>query len=129
MTNKITVTPSLQDYLEAILNLSEHNEKVRITDIATELDVAKSSVHQAVTQLDKAGFVEHERYGPLELTEKGRKEALKVRNKHDLLVKFFTQILGVDYETAHDDACLIEHVISQTTIDKLIEFCENYIDN
>src|SRR5690606_29782446 len=105
MTSKIEVTPSLQDYLEAILNLSEYNKKVRITDIATELDVAKSSVHQAVTQLDKAGLVVHERYGPLELTDKGKEEALKVRDKHEILVKFFTKVLEVDNETAHNDAC------------------------
>lgn len=128
MTNKITVTPSLQDYLEAILNLSEDSKKVRITDIAAELDVAKSSVHQAVTQLEKAEMVTHERYGPLELTKKGRKEALKVRDKHDILVKFLTQVLGVDSETADNDACLIEHVISEVTIDKLTEFFEEYID-
>lgn len=127
MANKITITPSLQDYLEAILNLSEDNRKVRITDIATELDVAKSSVHQAVTQLEKADMVVHERYGPLELTGKGRKEALKVRDKHDILVKFFTEVLEVDGETADSDACLIEHVISQVTIDKLTEFFEGYI--
>lgn len=127
MTNKITVTPSLQDYLETILNLSEYNKKVRITDIATELNVAKSSVHQAVTQLDKIGLVVHERYGPLELTEKGRREALKVRDKHEILVKFFTEVLGVDSEIAHNDACLIEHVISQETIDKLIEFFGKYV--
>ncbi|NMA94833.1 MAG: metal-dependent transcriptional regulator [Clostridiales bacterium] len=127
MTNKVTITPSLQDYLEAILNLSEDSKKVRITDIATELDVAKSSVHQAVTQLEKAKLVVHERYGPLELTDKGRKEALKVRDKHDILVKFFTQVLGVDYKTADNDACLIEHVISQITIEKLTKFFEDYI--
>lgn len=127
MANRITITPSLQDYLEAILNLSEDCNKVRITDIAMELDVAKSSVHQAVTQLEKAGLVVHERYGPLELTTKGRKEAVKVRNKHEILVKFLTKVLGVDRETADDEACLMEHVISQATIEKLTEFFEDYI--
>ncbi|HHW30693.1 MAG TPA: metal-dependent transcriptional regulator [Clostridiaceae bacterium] len=126
MTNKISVSPSLQDYLEAILNISQQNEKVRVTDLAEELEVAKSSVHQAVSQLKKAGLVAHEKYGPLVLTEKGEQIALKVKEKHDILVRFFEEVLGVSKEISHRDACLIEHSISSTSLDKLIDFMDNY---
>jgi DtxR family Mn-dependent transcriptional regulator len=131
LTNKIIVTPSLQDYLEAILNISKlsENQKVRVTDIADELDVAKSSVHQAVSQLKKAGLVAHEKYGPLVLTNKGVNVATKVKEKHDILVRFFEDVLGVSSEISDRDACLIEHSISPVTMDKLIEFMDNYTKN
>jgi len=127
-TNNIKVSPSLEDYLETILNISLQDEKVRITDLAEALDVAKSSVHQAVSQLKKAGLVTQERYGPVGLTDSGQKEATKVKKKHEILVRFFEDVLGVDKETAQRDACLIEHSISPVTIDKLMKFCDKHTD-
>lgn len=124
--SRIDVSPSLQDYLKAILNLSEQCPRVRVTDMAELLEVAKPSVHQAVTQLVKAGLVTHERYGPLELTEKGVKAAQNIKDKHKMLVKFFVEVLGVDMETAQSDACLIEHSISPVTMEKLIKHFEEY---
>jgi DtxR family Mn-dependent transcriptional regulator len=126
VTKRINVSPSLQDYLEAILNISKQNDKVRVTDLAEELQVAKSSVHQAVSQLKKAGLVSHEKYGPLILTERGVQEASKVKEKHDILVRFFEEVLGVSREISERDACLIEHSISSVSMDKLIEFMDNY---
>ncbi|WP_129721621.1 metal-dependent transcriptional regulator [Xylanivirga thermophila] len=125
--NQIDISPSLQDYLETILNLSNEYETVRVTDLAQEMNVAKSSVHQAVTQLKKTGLVEQEPYGPLILTKEGENIAKKVLEKHHLLVKFFTEVLDVDYNTAQKDACLIEHSISPVTVEKLINFLEHYI--
>lgn len=125
--NQIDISPSLQDYLETILNLSNEYETVRVTDLAQEMNVAKSSVHQAVTQLKKTGLVEQEPYGPLILTKEGENIATKVLEKHHLLVKFFTEVLDVDYNTAQKDACLIEHSISPVTVEKLINFLEHYI--
>ncbi|MFU0800117.1 MAG: metal-dependent transcriptional regulator [Xylanivirga thermophila] len=125
--NQIDISPSLQDYLETILNLSNEYETVRVTDLAQEMNVAKSSVHQAVTQLKKTGLVEQEPYGPLILTKEGENIATKVLEKHHLLVKFFTEVLDVDYDTAQKDACLIEHSISPVTVEKLINFLEHYI--
>ncbi|HHU69818.1 MAG TPA: metal-dependent transcriptional regulator [Thermoanaerobacterales bacterium] len=127
-SNNVKVSPSLEDYLETILNISLQDDKVRITDLADSLNVAKSSVHQAVSQLKKAGLVTQEKYGPVDLTDSGRKEAAKVKKKHELLVRFFADILGVDQEIAQRDACLIEHSISSVTINKLMEFCDNYTD-
>ncbi len=126
VSSKVAVSPSMQDYLKAILNLSELNGQVRVTDIAEHLGVAKPSVHQAATQLAKAGLVVHEKYGPLELTEKGLETAKSVRDKHSMLVKFFVEVLGVDSETAHQDACLIEHAISPVTMENLIKHFKEY---
>jgi len=126
MENKRSVSPSLEDYLETILIISEQSERVRITDLAEALDVAKSSVHQAISRLKEADLVTQERYGPVDLTDRGRQKALKIKEKHEILVSFFEDVLGVDHFTAHRDACLIEHSISVVTIKKLIEFLKNY---
>jgi len=126
MGNKRTVSPSLEDYLETILIISEQNEKVRITDVAEALDVAKSSVHQAISRLKEADLVRQEKYGPVDLTDVGKQKAKKIREKHEILVSFFVEVLGVDHNTAHRDACLIEHSISVVTVEKLIKFLKNF---
>ena len=126
MNKKINVSPSLQDYLKTILTLIEQNGQARVTDIAEFLDVAKSSVHQAMVQLVKAGLVLHEKYGPLELTGKGLEAAQNVKDKHQALVRFFIGVLGIDEDTAHKDACLIEHAISPVTMTNLIKHIEEY---
>lgn len=129
MVGSIRVSASLQDYLETILILSKQNEEVRVTDIADELDVAKSSVHQAVTKLKRSGLVNQVRYGSLALTKEGFNVASRVKEKHDILVKFFVEVLGVNRDVSTRDACLIEHSISKTTIDKLVRFMDDYTKN
>jgi len=126
MESKRSVSPSLEDYLETILIISEQNEKVRITDLAEALDVAKSSVHQSISRLKEADLVTQEKYGPVDLTDTGKQKAIKIREKHEILVSFLVEVLGVDHDTAHRDACLIEHSISAVTIEKLIQFMRNY---
>ena len=119
---KKVITASMQDYLEVILNLNDHEEAVRVTDIAKKLDIAKASVNQSINKLKKLGLVKQEVYGPVELTEQGRKVAEDVRMKHNKLYNFLVNILGVDPQTAEKDACLMEHVVSEQTMIKLTEF-------
>ncbi|QOR35516.1 metal-dependent transcriptional regulator [Clostridium sp. 'deep sea'] len=119
--NKV-ITASMQDYLEVILNLNDYEEAVRVTDIAKKLDIAKASVNQSINKLKKLGLVKHEVYGPVELTEKGRKVAEDVRMRHNKLYNFLVNILGVDSQTAEKDACLMEHVVSEQTMIRLTEF-------
>ncbi len=116
------ISPSLEDYLKAILFLKEENDIIRVTDLAKKLRVAKSSVNQAVTKLLELKLITHERYGPLELTPLGRRQAQKIKERHQLLQCFFNEILGVDRRIAEKDACNIEHYISSDTLDKLVDF-------
>ncbi len=118
----LNLSSSLQDYLEAILELAQTNSAVRVTDLARKLDIAKASVSQCVSKLAGLGLVEQESYGPIKLTAKGREQALKVQRRHRMLRKFLIEILGVDPTTAEEDACLMEHAISPQTMDKLVEF-------
>ncbi|TEB16727.1 Transcriptional regulator MntR [Pelotomaculum sp. FP] len=125
MTGTFAISSSMQDYLEAILNLSEKDDGLaRITDIANMLSIAKASVSQAISSLKDLGLVAQERYGPVELTCAGRELAIKVRHRHRTLRKFLVEVLGVDPKIAEKDACLMEHVVSQQTLEKFMEFLE-----
>ena len=116
------ISSSSQDYLEAILELSEGNEGVRVTDIANKLGIKKASVTQAINILAEEDLVSKERYGPIYLTEKGEKEAERVKIMHSLLKYFFEKILGVPAEPADNDACRIEHSLSRDTFLLFAEF-------
>ncbi len=127
MPESTVISPSLEDYLEVILDLKEQNESIRVTDLAERMKVAKSSVNQAVTKLVELELVKHEKYGPLELTELGTKKAQKVRERHQMLTRFFVEVLKVDPKIAEKDACGMEHFISPVTMERLIEFSAKII--
>lgn len=118
----LPISDSMQDYLETILNLSRDDTPVRVTDIALSLNLAKASVTQALSNLQAQGLIRHDRYGPVELTDSGLRYALMVKRRHELLLHFLINVLGVDSETAEKDACLMEHAVSSKTIKKLVEF-------
>jgi DtxR family Mn-dependent transcriptional regulator len=118
------LSASIEDYLETILVLSETDKAVRVTDIAKKLDVAKPSVTAAINTLKEMGLVTQERYGKVFLTPSGREHAVRVKRRHRVLRAFLIQILGVSPDTADKDACLMEHVISSETMEKLVLFLE-----
>ncbi len=120
----IPVSASLQDYLEAILNLSGSGELVRVTDIAESLNLAKASVNQALGVLRDQGLVEQDRYGPVSLTEEGRKYATTVQRRHETILDFLLTVLKVEPKTAEQDACRMEHAVSSETMEKLAIFLE-----
>lgn len=113
-----------EDYLEAILNLEEGNNGARITDIATHLGVSKPSVNRAMKVLGEKGYVNHETYGKITLTEKGRAHASMVFSRHNTLIKFLRDVLDVSEEVAKRDACLIEHDVSSETMEKIFSYLE-----
>jgi DtxR family Mn-dependent transcriptional regulator len=125
MTGTIALSSAMEDYLEVMLELAEREGIIRVTDIAAALNIAKASVTQAVTNLKDLGMVTQERYGPVQLTSAGRECAVKVRQRHRLLRKFLIEVLGVNPRIAEKDACLMEHVVSPQTMEKLVSFLEN----
>ncbi|MDR1429814.1 MAG: metal-dependent transcriptional regulator [Spirochaetaceae bacterium] len=114
------MTQSLEDYLEMVSFLSDEGE-VRVTDIAARLKVSKPSVLTALKSLEEQGFLEHERYRTVSLTERGRAKARDIRERHDLLTAFLRDMLGVGAENAEQDACKMEHILSEETFNKLKE--------
>ena len=111
---------SRENYLEMILMLQNKGKKVSSTDVAKALDFSKPSVSRAVGILKEDGYIEVQDDGELTFTKEGEKLATSVYDRHCTLRKFFESI-GVDTETANDDACRVEHVISQVTFDKIKE--------
>jgi DtxR family Mn-dependent transcriptional regulator len=112
------MTQSLEDYLEMVSFLSDEGE-VRVTDIASRLKVSKPSVLTALKILEEQGLLEHERYRTVSLTKKGALQAAEIRGRHDFLTAFLRDIVGVDADTAEQDACKMEHILSEETLKKM----------
>jgi len=110
--------------MEAIAVLKRRNGVARVRDIGKLMKVKASSVTSALNVLSKHGLVNHERYGYVDLTENGEKLAKRIQGWHDVLVKFLTEILSIDHETAGKDACRMEHAISLPTFQKLTRFMD-----
>lgn len=115
------MTKSLEDYLEEIHVLSQETGAARVRDVALALRVKMPSVVKAIAELKKLGLAEQEPYGGIELTEKGRRVAMRVLNRHNVLREFLLQ-LGVSEGTADKDACLMEHIMSAETMERVQDF-------
>lgn len=116
-------------YLETILILKKRNGQVRSIDIARELNFSKPSVSRAVGILKDDGYISVESSGCIELTEKGTIVAKNIYEKHKILTEFFTTVVKVSPEIAEEDACRIEHVISDETFQGLKRILEDNSDN
>lgn len=103
---------SAENYLEAILVLSKNGKNVRSIDIATQLDFTKPSVSVAMKKLRNDGYVETNEDGYIKLTQKGLELAESIYEKHNTISHFLV-LLGVDEKTALDDACKMEHILSE----------------
>jgi len=108
---------SLEDYLEAIVMLGGTN--VRSVDLANQLQVSKASVNHAVNTLMLNGLLTKAPYGDISLTELGKTTSENVLRKHLVIRDFLTKILGVEETTANQEACGIEHNISDDTLERI----------
>lgn len=113
---------SLEDYLETLLVLHNEYGKIRCVDVAKKMSVSKPSVNKAMNVLKEKGYVLQESYGDIHFTPEGREIAEKVYHRHTTISKFLTDVLGVDPATADEEACHIEHVISEDTFQKIGNF-------
>lgn len=105
---------SAEDYLEAMLMLKEERGYIKSVNIADKLHVSKPSVSTAVKHLRENGYITMDRSGFITLSDKGMEIASKIYDRHKTLTVFFTQ-LGVNPDTALEDACKVEHDISDET--------------
>ena len=116
---------SAEDYLENILILRERNGNVRSIDIVNEMNYSKPSISIAMKKLRTEGFVEMDLNGYITLTERGEEIAQRIYSRHKLLEKVLMAI-GVDQETASEEACRIEHDINDDTYDKINAFYQKH---
>ena len=105
---------SIEDYLETILNLQKKLGQVRSIDIANEMNFSKPSVSVAMKNLREKGYITIDETGHILLTECGEKQATDVLEKHTFLTDWLVS-LGVDKEIAQEDACRMEHDMSEET--------------
>ena len=109
---------SSEDYLEAMLMMQEKNGYIRSIDVAEHLKVTKPSVSYATKCLREAGYLTMDGDNYITLTDSGMEIAQRMYERHKLLTEFFMH-LGVDEETAREDACKVEHDLSQKTFDAI----------
>ena len=121
----MSLQESGQMYLETILILSKENSHVRSIDVCEHMGYSKPSVSRAVGLLKSGGYITVDGDGYITLTEAGRDVAQKIYDRHDVLSDFLVS-LGVDPEVAAQDACRIEHVISEETFSCLRRHAETY---
>lgn len=118
------LTPSLEDYLEAIWTISLREKVARVKDIAKCLAVTTPSVVSALNVLLEKNLIKHERYGYIELTDQGALKAKEVDEHHKLLFTLLNEIFGINAGIASKDACKIEHHLSKETIKRIEQFIQ-----
>ena len=114
-------TDRMEDYLEVIYELVQEKGYATTVDISSYLNVSSPSVTKMMQKLDETGYLKYEKYRGIKLTNEGIRIARNIRNRHGLLAEFF-MIIGVDEETANNDAEGIEHHLHPETMRKLEEF-------
>ena len=114
------MTKSLEDYLEAIHRQAQATGGARVVDIAHALGVKMPSVNNAVRELAALGLIAHTPYQQLHLTVEGERVATGIFKRHTML-KTFLKAIGVSEDHAETDACAMEHVLSDETLQRLDE--------
>lgn len=112
------IRESAENYLETILALHKKNGKVRSIDIANELGYSKPSISIAMKQFRENGYVTIDDLGYITLTESGKSIAESMAERHKILTEYLISI-GVSEKTASEDACRMEHVISEESFEKM----------
>ena len=112
------ILESSEDYLEAMLMMQQQHGYIRSIDIANELNVTKPSVSYATKRLRLNGYITMDKDGLITLTDSGMAIATRIYERHKTLTSFFMR-LGVDEETAREDACKVEHDLSEKTYDAI----------
>ena len=120
----VQLSASLEDYLEAILNLTRESNIARSKDIAETLGVSRASVTGALRVLKKKGLANYKPYDYVTLTEAGRAAAVHIAGKHEILKSFFINVLGVETDVAQQAACRAEHALGPGIISRLMSFIE-----
>jgi DtxR family Mn-dependent transcriptional regulator len=119
-----TLSASLEDYLEAIYQISEAKQAAKAKDISVWLDVNKSSVTGALKALSKKGLVNYAPYDLITLTPAGKAAAERVVHRHRIFFDFLVRVLGIEPDEAEKNACRAEHALSGTVLERIAKFTE-----
>lgn len=121
-TMKEKLTISLINYLEQIYILQQISDDVRVTDVAKSMNLSKPSVNRAMNTLIERGYIIHEHYGSIKLTNKGVKIAESTQESNRIIKKFLVEFLGIEPKTASKESNQIAYIISKGTRKKLKKY-------
>ncbi|MDR3207124.1 MAG: metal-dependent transcriptional regulator [Oscillospiraceae bacterium] len=121
------LTATMEGYLETIHALCRREGHARLTDIAARLSVSKATANRAVSVLSGLGLVEGERYRELSLTERGALMACRICGKHYSLERFLVEVLEVPPDVAEKDACAVEHILSDESLDAIRRYLKAHV--
>jgi len=122
--NTPVLSSALEDYLETIYQLIDQQRFARVKEIAHARKVKPGSVSQALKRLSDMGLVTYTRREYIGLTPEGEREALRVITRHQLLKRFFLEILDMPVDAAEEQACVMEHTLANEGLDRLVRFFE-----
>ena len=128
-SDKNSLSSGLEDYIEAIYIAKTNKVPLKGAELARKLNISRASVSEALSKLVSLGLIEYKRYGSINLTQKGEKEAKKVYGKHGLLKDFFEIVLQVSEKEAGENACKIEHIISENVLNRISALTDFFKDN
>ena len=116
------LSSGLEDYIEAIYVADINKTQLKGAELARNLNISRASVSEALGKLAKKGLINYESYGIIALTEKGKKEAVRIYHKHNILKEFFEKILYVNSKEAENIGCKIEHIVSKDVLEKMRQY-------
>ncbi len=116
------LTSGLEDYLEEIYIAHLNDTPLKGAELARKLNISRASVSEALSRLVEKKFINYSSYEAISLTDSGIEAARKVYEKHYIIKDFFEKVLGITPKEAGDNACKIEHIISQNILDKMVNF-------
>ena len=122
-------TGNREDYLINILRLTEGENTTKTTELADYMSVSPASVTEMLKVLANEGLVEYERYHGVKLTEEGLTYARLIRKKHHVLESFLINVLSVDKMTAHNEACRLEHALSEESAVRMCQMMGMQVDS
>lgn len=126
-SRELHLTMANEDYLECLVRIEQEEgaeDGVRSVDVAKRLNVSKASVNKAVAALKAQGLVDQSHYGKVILTGQGREVGTAVWYRHRLIRTFLVRELGVDFERADSEACMMEHALSEDTMSRWLAYLE-----
>ncbi len=116
------LTNSQEEYLKTMYLLKTTNNEIKVTEIANRLSKSKASVNNMINLLKEDGLVLYEKYGPIELTDLGENEAIKIIEANDIVKLFLTEVIHAKNENAENEAKEIKTILSDDTLNKIARY-------
>lgn len=117
-------SPTVENYLKALFSLADKTGKINLSSLSEHLGVSKPTVNSMVKTLKQENWVKHEKYKPIELTEKGRKAAALIVRKHRLTEMFLVEKMNFGWEEVHEIAEEVEHIKAPAFFDRIDELLD-----